>query len=145
KDFTNKEGLTYNAWVKLKPTEANSVKGNRDFQMFSENYGFDLEKTLSKYPIKEMESPEPAERLMNSLKKGNVQAVTFSQNGEESSKFISANPQFKNLNVYNHDGSVMLHNDIVFNKNHGVQKQNEEPKHVEEPAMKVVKSSRMKR
>jgi len=41
------------------------------------------EKTLSKYPVKEMETPEVADRLMNSLKKGNLQAVTFSQNGEE--------------------------------------------------------------
>lgn len=145
KDFTNKEGVSYNAWVKLKPAEANSEKSNRDFQMFSENYGFNLEKTLSKYPIKEMESPEAAERLMNSLKKGNVQAVTFLQNGEETPKFISANPQFKNLNVYNHDGSVMFHNNIEFNKSNDIQKQKADTVPAERPVMKVVKSPGMKR
>lgn len=51
---------------------------------------------------------------MNSLKKGNMQVVTFVQDGEESSKFISADPQFKNLNVLNNDGSVMFHNNIIF-------------------------------
>jgi len=145
KDFTNKAGETYNAWVKLKPTDANGEKGNRDFQMFSENYGFDLEKTLSKYPVKEMQSPDAAKRLMNSLKKGNMQAVTFVQNGEEFPKFISANPQFKNLNVLNHDGSVMFHNNIEFNKSQDNQKQNEVPKAVEKPVTKAAKSPKMKR
>ena len=145
KDLTNKEGLTYNAWVKLKPSEANSEKGNRDFQIFGENYGFDLEKTLSKYPVKEMESPEAADRLMNSLKKGNSQAVTFIQNGEESPKFISANPQFKNLSVYNQDGSVMFHNNIALNKNQDSQTQTSKEQHDIRPVMKVVQSPGMKR
>lgn len=146
KDFTNKAGETYNAWVKLKPAEAGNEKGSRDFQMFSENYGFELGKTLSKYPIKEMESPEAAERLMNSLKKGNVQAVTFLQNGEETPKFISAIPQFKNLSVYNHDGSVMFHNNIEFNKSNDTQKQKADTiPAAESPVMKVVKSPGMKR
>jgi hypothetical protein len=143
KDMTNKEGENYNAWVKLKPAEDNGK--NRDFQIFNENYGFDLKETLSKYPIKEMKSPEAAERLMNSLKKGNVQSVTFTQNGEETPKLISANPQFKNLHVYNHDGTVMFHNNIVFNKTQDVQKQNEDIKPAERPVMKVVKSPGMKR
>ena len=143
KDFTNKAGETYNAWVKLKPSEIGNEKSNRDFQMFSENYGFDLEKTLSKYPVKEMQSPDGAERLINSLKKGNMQAVTFVQDGEESSKFISANPQFKNLNVLNHDGSVMFHNSITFNDNKNDQNIGAKP--TKTPVLKVVKSSKMKR
>ncbi|HUZ57254.1 MAG TPA: hypothetical protein VMU83_00555, partial [Hanamia sp.] len=145
KDLTNKEGITYNAWIKLKPSEANNEKGNRDFQIFGENYGFDLEKTLSKYPVKEMESPEPADRLMNSLKKGNSQAVTFLQNGEESPKFISANPQFKNLNVYNLDGSVMFHNDIAFNKSQDAGKQKTEVHANISPDRKESRSAKMKR
>ncbi|HEY5391485.1 MAG TPA: JAB domain-containing protein, partial [Hanamia sp.] len=145
KDLTNKEGVTYNAWVKLKPSETNSEKGNRDFQIFGENYGFDLEKTLSKYPVKEMETPEAVDRLMNSLKKGNSQAVTFIQNGEESPKFISANPQFKNLSVYNQDGSVMFHNNIALNKNQDSQTQSAKEQDDLRPVMKVVKSPGMKR
>jgi hypothetical protein len=145
KELTNKDGVAYNAWIKLKPADTESKKESRDFQMFGENYGFDLEKTLAKYPVKEMASPEAAEKLMHSLKKGNAQAVTFVQNGEESTKFISANPQFKNLNVLNHDGSVMFHNSITFNKSNAGQKKNIETKVAENPVMKVVKPSRMKR
>lgn len=145
KDFINKAGESYNAWVKLKPVEANSEKDNRDFQMFSENYGYDLEKTLSGYPIKEMESPESAERLLGSLKKGNMQAVTFLQDGEETSKFISANPQFKNLNVLNQDGSVMFQKKSTSEIQPNTLEQNESPKTTEAPVMKVVKSPGMKR
>ncbi|HUZ58422.1 MAG TPA: hypothetical protein VMU83_06545 [Hanamia sp.] len=48
KDLTNKEGVAYNAWVKLKPSESNNEKGNRDFQIFGENYGFDLGENIIK-------------------------------------------------------------------------------------------------
>jgi DNA repair protein RadC len=143
KDLTNKEGETYNAWVKLKPSEENAR--NRDFQIFNENYGFDLKETLSKYPIKEMETPEAAERLLNSLKKGNTQSVTFIQNGEESSKFISANPQFKNLSIHNQDGSVMFQNNIGLNKNQNAQTETAKEQSDKSSVLKVVKSPGMKR
>jgi len=143
KDLTNKEGVTYNAWIKLKPSEANSEKGNRDFQIFGENYGFDLEKTLSKYPVKEMETPEAADRLGNSLKKGNLQAVTFSENGQEATKFISPNPQFKNLDVLNPDGSKMFIPASVLNKNENTPKQSIQPE--PSPVMKESNSAGIKR
>ena len=145
KDLTNKEGVTYNAWVKLKPSEANGEKGNRDFQIFGENYGFDLEKTLSKYPVKEMETPEAADRLMNSLKKGNLQAVIFSQNGEETPKMIAANPQFKNLDVLNQDGSKMFVPISLLNKNETTQKQRLQTDASPAPAIKENKAAGIKR
>ncbi|HUZ57204.1 MAG TPA: hypothetical protein VMU83_00305, partial [Hanamia sp.] len=145
KDLTNKEGITYNAWIKLKPSEANNEKGNRDFQIFGENYGFDLEKILSKYPVKEMETPEAADRLMNSLKKGNLQVVTFSQNGEENTKMISANPQFKNLDVLNQDGSKMFISTNAFYKNETTQKQTMQTDSSPAPVMKESKPAGIKR
>lgn len=145
KDLTNKEGVAYNAWVKLKPSEANSEKGNRDFQIFGENYGFDLEKTLSKYPVKEMESPEAADKLVNSLKKGNLQAVTFSQNGEETPKMIAANPQFKNLDILNQDGSKMFISSNAVNKNETNQKQTMQTDSSPVPVMKESKRAGIKR
>ena len=104
KDLTNKEGETYNAWVQLKPFEKNGEKDNRDFQIFNENYGYDLKEAVSKFPIKEMESPEAEVRLMNSLKKGNLQSVTFSSVDGDIKKYIEAVPQFKNINIYNEEG-----------------------------------------
>ena len=104
KDLANKEGETYNAWLQLKPAENNEERGKRDFQIFNENYGYDLKEALSKFPIKEMETPEAEARLMNSLKKGNLQSVTFSDIDGDTKKYIEAVPQYKNINVYNEEG-----------------------------------------
>ena len=65
-----------------------------------DGYGFDLEKALAKYPIKELTGEEDKTRLMESLQKGNRQAVTFSKDGAEQKMFIEANPRFKSINVY---------------------------------------------
>jgi hypothetical protein len=140
KDLTNKEGVTYNAWVKLKPSQNNGEKGNRDFQIFSENYGYDLKESLAKFPIKEMETPEAADRLMNSLKKGNLQSVTFSGNDGDAKKYIEAVPQYKNINVYNEEGKKQF---IPHEKSATQDNTNYQP--VSEPAMEEKKSAGLKR
>ena len=38
---------------------------------------------------------------MKSLEKGNLAQVTFAREGGEDKMFISANPQYKNLDLYN--------------------------------------------
>jgi hypothetical protein len=99
KDLTNKEGQIYNAWVQLdmKNTDQN---GNYKMKQFHQNYGFDLEKSLSKLPNKELSNEQDKAALLNSLHKGNKQSVTFLQNGNEQRHFIEANPQFKSINIY---------------------------------------------
>lgn len=99
KDLTNKEGQIYNAWIQLdmKNSEQN---GNFKIKQFHQNYGFDLEKALSKLSIKELSNEQDKTALINSLQKGNRQAVTFSQNGNEQRQYIEANPQFKSINIY---------------------------------------------
>ncbi len=99
KDLVNKEGEKYSAWVKL-DFENTDKKGNHLLKQFSEKYGFDLEKTLSNYPIKELQYPEQKKQLINSLNKGNVQQVSMNPEGKESKFYIEAIPQFKNINVY---------------------------------------------
>lgn len=99
KDLTNKEGQVYNAWIQLdmKNSEQN---GNFKIKQFHQNYGFNLEKSLSNLSIKELSSENDKTALLNSLHKGNRQAVTFSQNGNEQRHYIEANPQFKSINIY---------------------------------------------
>lgn len=99
KDLTNKEGQIYNAWIQLdmKNSEQN---GNFKIKQFHQNYGFDLEKALSKLSIKELSNENEKTALLNSLQKGNRQAVTISQNGSDQRQFIEANPQFKSINIY---------------------------------------------
>ncbi|OYX81564.1 MAG: hypothetical protein B7Y83_17100, partial [Flavobacteriales bacterium 32-34-25] len=67
---------------------------------YHQNYGYDLENALSKHPIKELETPKYKEDLMDSIKKGNRQSVTFVKDGNEIKQYVEANPQFKTINVY---------------------------------------------
>ena len=69
-------------------------------KQYHENYGYDLEAALAKHPIKELENNSHKDDLMNSLKKGNLQSATFIKEGQEVKQYIEANPQFKNLTIY---------------------------------------------
>ncbi|WP_264529255.1 hypothetical protein [Flavobacterium sp. N502540] len=62
-----------------------------------------MEASLAKHSIKELETPQYKEDLLNSLKKGNLQSVTFVVKGVESKQYIEANPQFKTVNVYDNN------------------------------------------
>jgi hypothetical protein len=108
KDLTNKENQLYNAWVQMdfKQTDKN---GNYLLKHYHQNYGFDLAKELTKHPIKELGSEQEKARLIESLQKGNRQAVTFLKEGTELKMFIEANPRFKTINVYDNN-LQRLHN-----------------------------------
>jgi hypothetical protein len=103
KELTNKEGEKYNAWLQL-DFKTIDKHGNYEVKKFHQNYGFDLEKTLAKYPIKELSVESDKPRLMESLHRGNRQGVTFQHDGREQKVFIEASPQFKSLNFY--DGNM---------------------------------------
>ena len=103
KDLVNRENEGYNSWVQLNFKETDNA-GNYKLKHFTENYGYNIEDALGKYPIKELANAEDKSKLIDSLQKGNRQSVTFSVNGAEQKHFIEANPQFKSLTVY--DGSM---------------------------------------
>ena len=97
-DLSSKEGQKYNAWVQLNFGEKDE-NGNYKIKQFHQNYGYDLGATIAKYPIKELMDETRKERLIMSLQKGNLQSVTMEAGGKEEKMFISANPQFKTINV----------------------------------------------
>lgn len=103
KDLTNKEGELYNSWLQLNFKETDT-SGNFKLNQYHQNYGYDLEATLSKHPIKELENPKYKEDLINSMKKGNLQSATFLKDGNEIKQYIEASPQFKTINIY--DGNM---------------------------------------
>src|SRR5690606_11850400 len=61
-----------NIWIKLDFENQNS-KGEHKFKKFYPNYGFDLDKVLQTLPIAEMKEKEQRDRLLGSLKRGNLQ------------------------------------------------------------------------
>lgn len=93
------KGEKYKAWVKLDFTDKDT-NGNFKEKQYHQNYGFNLEETLAKHPIKELSVPEERIKLMASLEKGNRQAVTFAIDGREERRYLEAAPQFKSVNQY---------------------------------------------
>lgn len=108
KDLKNKEGEVYNAWIKMDFKEADD-KGNFKLNHYHKNYGYDLEASLGKHPIKELYSEKYKEDLLNSLKKGNIQSVTFTIDGLDKKQYVEANPHFKTVNVYD-EGMQRINN-----------------------------------
>ncbi|SKC18678.1 hypothetical protein [Dyadobacter psychrophilus] len=94
KDITDKEGKIYNAWLQLdfKNVDAN---GNYKFRQFHQNYGFDLERSLSNLAIKELGEPLQKDKLLASLRRGNRQQVSLLGGDKELKVFVEASPQFK--------------------------------------------------
>jgi cell division inhibitor SulA len=99
KDFTSKEGQTYNAWMQL-DLKHKDPNGQYSVKMYHERYGFDMEKVLSSLPIKELKDPEQKEAMLKSLQKGNVQSVTFLNETGQEKRFIEAAPQYKTIHQY---------------------------------------------
>jgi hypothetical protein len=102
KEMTGKEGNNYNAWVQLNFKETDQY-GNFKLKQFHDNYGFDLKATLEKYQVKELPSFDNTMSLIESLQRGNREAVTIVKDGSEQKLFIEASPRFKSLNLYDGD------------------------------------------
>jgi hypothetical protein len=107
KDFFNQDGEKYNAWVQLN-FESKDKYGNHEMNKYHNNYGYDLEKTLENYPIKDMVLEESRKILMASLRKGNLQSVIIEKEGRPELVFIEANPKFKSINMYDSNMQPIL-------------------------------------
>ena len=102
KELKNQEQVKYKAWLKL-DFDIKAESGNYKIKQFGEKYGYDVEKALDGFLIKELADPNQKADLIRSLERGNVQSVTVVHDGgKEARYFIEASPQYKNLYVYDH-------------------------------------------
>jgi hypothetical protein len=99
KDLVTKEGQPYKAWIQL-DFENKDKNNNFEVKQFHENYGYDLKAAVGKLAVAELNDPEKEKALMQSLQKGNVQSVTIEKDGSSHKIFIEANPQYKNVTLY---------------------------------------------
>jgi hypothetical protein len=99
KDLTNFEGERYNAWIQLN-FEEKDLNNNHKMRQYRRQYGFNLEKALENYPIRELKHEEMKAGLIKSLRRGNLQLVTFVKPNKMEKMFIEANPRFKTINIY---------------------------------------------
>jgi hypothetical protein len=97
----------------FKETDKN---GNYKLNQFHQNYGYDLDKVLERYPIKELLNPEHKQRLLESLGgRGNRQSVTFLLPDKELKVLIEASPQYKSLNLYETNGRRIYSQQVLEN------------------------------
>ncbi|HMU47874.1 MAG TPA: hypothetical protein PKC72_15995 [Chitinophagaceae bacterium] len=90
---------TYKAWIQL-DFENKDKNNNHEVKQYHENYGYDLKAAVGKYFVMEMDGGEKEKALLQSLQKGNIQAVNIQVDGEAQKMFIEANPQYKTINLY---------------------------------------------
>lgn len=99
KDLVTKEGQPYKAWVQL-DFENKDKNNNFEVRQFHENYGYDLKAAVEKFAVAELNDPDKAKALMQSLEKGNVQSVTIEKDGNSQKMFMEADPQYKKVTLY---------------------------------------------
>jgi hypothetical protein len=99
KDIMSKEGKQYNAWISFDFKHLNEKNQPATYRR-TDNYGFNVSAELKKLNLKENKYQDRHNQLVDSLRKGNLQAVTGIVEGKEKQIFIEANPQFKNFNLY---------------------------------------------
>lgn len=107
KELKNKEGESYNAWVKLNP-EVKDEKGNMKFSTFNDNYGYDVSKSLEKIQPPDLFFNLSKEDTLKSLQKGNLVEM---HNANKSEKyFVAADPQYKTIAIFNEAGEKQFLN-----------------------------------
>jgi hypothetical protein len=99
KDLIDSDGEKYNAWIQL-DFSSKTLMNNYKIRQFRVQYGYDLEKILSAYPIKELGTEALKLNFIRSLKKGNIHPVTFAKANKTEKKYIEACPQFKTIGIY---------------------------------------------
>ena len=144
KTLFNKDGERYNAWLQLDLAEKND-KGLHPMQQYHDKYGFELEKALGKLPIVEMEGMDPKDRLLYSLKKGNLHQVSIA--GKEGKFLLAANPKYKTVSLYEPSGKRINLKDLreELEKNQDIgKKKGVENKKAQSPKKKTVRKKGIK-
>lgn len=100
KKLVDREGNEYDAWVQLNFQEKNEHNNNYVVQQFAAGYGYDLEKVLGRYPIRELKFSDQRASLVRSLQRGNLNLVNFEKTRGIEKMYIAANPQYKTIYLY---------------------------------------------
>ena len=104
-DLLNLGGQGYAAWIKLDmDSPKDRYQNYQTNQYHVPTYGFELEKVLDKYQIKELNDPQKKEALIQTLENGNRPLVTTVKEGQETKLFMEAVPRYSQLNFFREDG-----------------------------------------
>ncbi|QDH81183.1 hypothetical protein FKX85_19975 [Echinicola soli] len=136
KGMLNADNEPYQAWMQLDFAEKDK-NNNFKIESYHENYGFDSKEALSKLPIKELQDPTKTEWMLKAFEKGNVYPVTMEKGGKEEIMYVSANPKFKSVNVYDVEMKMVKTNDLKLGKDQGKEvKQDQQEEKQQAPKVK---------
>jgi hypothetical protein len=116
KQLTNLENQKYQAWIVLDKDNLMD-NGNKKIRQYHEKYGFDVEKVISGKGIKEMDDPKTRDELLRSLKKGNAQQITVAGDSGDKKYYMSANPQFKTVDLYDQQMNKVKREELLGTSN----------------------------
>jgi hypothetical protein len=98
-------------WLKLN-LDITDAYGNHPLRVFRPEYGYDLVKTLAKFPIKDIESPEKLQDVLGTLRAGNYYHTDLMIGKKAVPVSIAANPQMKTLDIYDKNMNEIRHETI---------------------------------
>jgi hypothetical protein len=87
------------AWFKLN-LDIIDVNGNHPLKTMRPEYGFNLEETLAKYPLKGFEKEQQRAEALKNLSNGNYTEAWLKGGKKDLPVLIAANPQMKAIDVY---------------------------------------------
>lgn len=106
-------------WHKL-DLKVTDRDGEHPMKLFFPEYGFDLEKSFDRYPIADMQDSEKRDAAIKALKFGNLISLKMEVEGKIVPVYLSADPEYKSLNVY--DQSMQpIRNERIFANGDGLQ------------------------
>ncbi|WP_462267698.1 hypothetical protein [Mucilaginibacter sp.] len=114
-------GDTYKAWIRLDFDTPKDQYGNHKLKQYHDpSYGFDLDKTLSRYDIKELKDPAKLEQLKEAMRNGErVEVTVTAKDNKEMKIFAQAVPRYGKLDFF--DGQGRSQKREQFEKKTGVE------------------------
>ncbi len=108
RDMVNpRNGEEYKAWIKLDVAQGKDDWGNFKLkQMNDPAFGFDLDKTLKGFKIKELSDPAKKEAIIAAVKNGDrVEVTATNREGKDVKVKMEADPQYKTVNFFTEKGT----------------------------------------
>lgn len=102
---------TYNTWLQVN-FDKKDKHNNFELNKYPERYGFDVERSLKEMPLKELDDYQTTERIVKSLKKGNLVEVTLNNKDVAEKIFLKANPQDRAINAYDANKNRLVKDDL---------------------------------
>lgn len=99
-------------WFKLN-LDVTDAYGSHPLNTFYPNYNYDLAESLSKYPLKGLDSEAKKNDALKTLTNGNLFETDLVVNKKIQPVMIAANPQMKTLDIYDKN-RVIIRDDVIF-------------------------------